>query len=402
MMACGGDEPVDPTPPTPVTPVDPTPPTPEKDTTAPTINVAKASVNVIAGPSITVSGNELKIGNDLVASWKDDKSTICTVVLTITTNGTSKTINSGDKLSEEGKLQVKVSDEGGNSSEAEITLTAVAITGLEKLNNLSLQVDQEVDLLKGLTITEGLSLEKVEIEQDGGRKVIPNPRAFVPEFPGTVTIVLILARPDGSTIEVKVDNLTVKGIQHQTMKITDLKPEKILPIIGQIEAGDKNVYSYIEHLRVAEATRIRDMMWEYGAGSHSAEKYQELMRRLYTGMTLEIPKGYDNFIRIGGLSGKTPSEHAAGEWSIINNLLNHATLCVIDPDTNYTTWDKALLDFIDENPQALLVLGFSAGKATQDKGVYELAYGREGVKTACMSNKVILFVAGSNIQATSS
>ena len=65
----------------------------------------------------------MKIGSDLVASWKDDKSTSCTVVLTITANGTSKTINSGDKLSEEGKLKVKVSDEAGNSSEAEIALT---------------------------------------------------------------------------------------------------------------------------------------------------------------------------------------------------------------------------------------------------------------------------------------
>jgi hypothetical protein len=57
-----------------------------------------------------------------------------------------------------------------------------------------------------------------------------------------------------------------------------------LPIIGQVEAGDKKVYEHIEHLRVAEATRIRDMMREYGAGNHSAEEYQELMNRLNTGM----------------------------------------------------------------------------------------------------------------------
>lgn len=123
-MSCGGDEPIDPNPHTPVTPVEPNPPTPEKDTTAPTITVAKASVNIISGPSLTVSGNEMKIGNDLVASWKDDKSASCTVSITfVATDGTSKTVNSGDKLSEEGKLKVKVSDEAGNSSEAEITLT---------------------------------------------------------------------------------------------------------------------------------------------------------------------------------------------------------------------------------------------------------------------------------------
>ncbi len=49
------------------------------------------------------------------------------------------------------------------------------------------------------------------------------------------------------------------------MKITDLKPVEILPIIGQIEGGDKNAYSHIEQLKIAEVTRIRDIMWEYGA-----------------------------------------------------------------------------------------------------------------------------------------
>ena len=321
----------------------------------------------------------MKIGNDLVASWKDDKSTSCTVAITFTpTGGTTKKVNSGDKLSEEGKLQVKVSDEAGNSSEAEITLTktdsqapeisikiqeknviagvkvvvqdnqllfdqdiaaiwtddysetftvelylfvdgcepesispgdlitkagvlkihvsdefqnktiaeitltAVAITGLENLQNLSLQVDQEVNLLLGLTIADGLTLSKVEVEQDGVRSEIPNPQAYIPEFPGSVNIILTLARPNGSTIEVKVDNLTVNALAYSKLTVTDLKPVDILPIIGQIEIGDKNVYSYIEHLKVAEATRIRDMMWEYGAGPHSRVDYQELMSRLHT------------------------------------------------------------------------------------------------------------------------
>jgi hypothetical protein len=59
---------------------------------------------------------------------------------------------------------------------------------------------------------------------------------------------------------------------------------EILPIVGQIETGDNKCYNHIEHLRVAEATKIIDMMWKYGAGSHSAEEYQQLMMRLNTGM----------------------------------------------------------------------------------------------------------------------
>ena len=31
------------------------------------------------------------------------------------------------------------------------------------------------------------------------------------------------------------------------------------------------------------------MMWKYGAGNHSAEEYKQLMSRLNTGMTQELP-----------------------------------------------------------------------------------------------------------------
>lgn len=77
---------------------------------------------------------------------------------------------------------------------------------------------------------------------------------------------------------------------YQPLEIINIRPVDILPIIGQIEAGDKKAYEHIEHLRIAEATRIRDMMWQYGAGNHSAEEYQQLMNRLNTGMLLETPK----------------------------------------------------------------------------------------------------------------
>ena len=95
LTSCGGDEPEPPSPVTPVTPVDPDPPAPPQDTKAPTITVSQNSVNVIAGPSVTVSGEELKIGDVSIASWKDDVSSSCTAVLTLTPkDGSVKTINS--------------------------------------------------------------------------------------------------------------------------------------------------------------------------------------------------------------------------------------------------------------------------------------------------------------------
>lgn len=87
-----------------------------------------------------------------------------------------------------------------------------------------------------------------------------------------------------------MDNITIKPLEYKSISITNLKPVDILPIVGQVEGGDKNAYNHIEHLRVAEATRIRDMMWKYGAGNHSPEQYQQLMMRLNTGMMEEYPK----------------------------------------------------------------------------------------------------------------
>ena len=203
----------------------------------------------MAGVSISISDNQLLFNDQVAASWTDNYSEAFTIDLTlIPEGGQSKILNSGDILFDAGKLMLSVADDSKNTATAEITLTAVAISGLENLQNLSIQVDKEVNLLQGLSIAEGLTLAKVEVQQDGVRSEIANPQAYVPEFPGSANIVLTLARTDGSTIEVRVDGLSVKGITYNKLSVTDIKPVEILPVIGQIEAGDKNSYSYIEHL----------------------------------------------------------------------------------------------------------------------------------------------------------
>lgn len=378
LVSCGGDEPID--------------PTPAVDTKAPIITVSMNSVNIIAEPSVTISGDALKIGNDAVASWKDDVSKSCKVELSLTPAGGSvKAVNSGDKLSEEGKLQIKATDDAGNSSTADITLTradtkapeidvkiseknviagvkmtvqdnrllfddsvaatwaddysktftvelaltpeggeskpvdsgvtvldagkliltvadefqnkataeivlkADAIYGLESLQNLSLQVDKEVNLMTGLTIAEGLTLQKVEVVQDGARTEIQNPKAFTPEYPGSIDIILTLARLDGSTLEVKGNELTVKELDYHAVFLIDIKPVDVFPQIDQIEGGDPNIYSYVEDLRVAEAYVMREMMTEYGVGNYSSEEYQNLLSRVTIGLINEVPDNYQDY-----------------------------------------------------------------------------------------------------------
>ena len=249
------------------------------DSWAPEISILIGEKNVVAGVKVKVEGNQLFLDDQMAASWKDDYSESLMVdIQHIPENSsTGKAIESGETLFDAGKLQIAVQDDAKNKSTAEIKLTSVAISGLESLMGKELTVDVPVNLLQDLTIAEGLTLQKVEAEQNGVRSEIASPEAYSPQIPGAISIILTLSRTDGSTIEVKVDNLTVKGIPYQAMKITDLKPVEILPIIGQIEGGDKNAYDHIEHLRVAEATRIRDMMWKYGTGKHSPEQYQQLM-----------------------------------------------------------------------------------------------------------------------------
>ena len=247
-----------------------------EDTKAPQISVTISEKNVVAGVKVKVESNQLFFDEAVAATWTDDYSEVFTVELSIS----EEKVNSGDVLLSAGTLVLSVADEFQNQSTAEITLTAVAVFGLENLQGKTLQVDQEVNLLEGLTFADGLTLQKVELEQDGSRSEIANPGAYSPQIPGTISIVFTLARTNGSTFEVKVDNLPVQGIQYQSLSITNLTPADIVPIIGQVNYGDRNVYDYIEHLRAAEAVRIVDMMWEYGVANHSIEEYKVLMDRL--------------------------------------------------------------------------------------------------------------------------
>ena len=256
------------------------------DSGAPEISILIAEKNVVAGVKIKVDGDQLFLDDQVAATWKDDYSESLAVdVQYFPDNSTTgKAIESGETLFDAGKLQITVQDDAKNKSTAEIKLTSVAITGLESLMGKELTVDVPVNLLQGLTISEGLTLQKVEIEQDGVRSEIANPEAYSPQIPGTISIILTLARTDGSTIEVMVDNLTVQGIQHQSVSITDIKPVDVFPQIAQIESGDKDIYSYVDDLRVAEAYVMREMMSKYGVGNYSPEEYQQLLSRINIGL----------------------------------------------------------------------------------------------------------------------
>ena len=107
------------------------------------------------------------------------------------------------------------------------------IAGLDNLKGISFQVDQETDLLSGITFGNGAELTKVEIEKDGQRSEVADPHHFTPEYPGTCSIT-VKSKEDTIT-EYKAENLTIKPLEYKTMEITNIKPVDILPILKDWE-----------------------------------------------------------------------------------------------------------------------------------------------------------------------
>ena len=91
----------------------------EKDTVAPTIDISKSEIDITWWKEIKISGNQLYIGDNLVASWSDNKSTNCNVELSLNW----KSITSWTTISEAWTLNIKVSDAAGNTKTADIKLS---------------------------------------------------------------------------------------------------------------------------------------------------------------------------------------------------------------------------------------------------------------------------------------
>ena len=161
---------------------------------------------------------------EVAASWTDDFTTVCTTELSLVPAGASDAmaIAPGEQLSEAGTLKLAVADEFDNKATAEINLTAIAVYGLDNLQNKQLQVDQEANLLEGLTIAEGLTLQKVEIEADGVRTDVSAPEAYTPEYPGSINLILTIVKPDGSTLVERADGLVVNPLDYQAPQLEEV------------------------------------------------------------------------------------------------------------------------------------------------------------------------------------
>lgn len=393
LTACGGSE------------DGPDDPIDVKDTTAPTINVSKSEVDITWWKEVHISGNQLYIWNEVVASWSDNKTKNCTILLSLNW----KTITSWTTISEEWTLTMKVSDEAWNIKSSDIKLNKTVnqdILWLDNLKNLNMQVDQEINLLNWVTLKNWANLEKVEIEIDWQRIEISDPYHYIPQYPWVCNIIITVKDKNGKNTEYKVENLTIKPLEYKQIILNKINYEEVLPIIWQVEKWDKNRYEHIEQLWVVPIIATIDMMRKYGIWNLSAKEYQNLItNRLHIGILLETPYNFENCEFIWWSNNKeSNNEHADINLSILNIFIKHKNkIEIINPKEK--SWVDVLLNHIENNPNHIYIFWNSAfweinNKWYYDKIINSNAY--KNIKKLLNSKSLMLFVAWTNISSTSS
>lgn len=269
----------------------------------PDITIYKPEVNVFGGVTLGIHDGYLSINDEEVMAWSDKYTTSCTV----TVSQGNKEFHDGDILSEAGTLKVTVTNRQGKSTAAEITLVCKAISGME---TLTLQVDHETDLLEGITFASGATLIKTEIEMDGKRTVIDDPTHFTPEYPGICTLIFTVRGADGTTIEGKVENVTIKPLNYTEPSIATAD------MIG-------TTYPWYNNLRQS----TRNFIYPHLQASYAACNHSKLANRVHIIMT-ETYEGADN---IGNMNA--PTDHAyEGYWRIKSLCPGTSIKCVYSPE----------------------------------------------------------------------
>ena len=179
---------------------------------------------------------------------------------------------------------------------------------------------------------------------------------------GTSELLEVPETPLAKTEEGKPanDSTTVaakKAAAYTPLQINYYKPKEILPILSQLESEDERWierwYAPIDHLGIAEGTKIRDMMWKYGAWSHSPDEYKNLMSRLYAGMTLEEPIWYDNYEYVWEKPTNSPTNHATNSRNILNTILDDKTKFLVH--AKWSPWWVTVAERVDANPDNIYI-----------------------------------------------
>ena len=184
--------------------------------------------------------------------------------------------------------------------------------------------------------------------------------------------------------------LTPGSIEYSPVEIRDLLSEEILPIISQHSFGDR--YKRIEHLRIAENTRISDMMHKYGAWDYSPEQYQALMSRINIGMTRETPKRYDNYEVIWWESIITPTYHGGVGRDILNTVNKYVNYKITSANERRS---ESIKNLSENDPNSINIFWNSNYEKIQKKKFIRDKL--KDVKDPCRLKNFVIFASWSNI-----
>lgn len=369
---------------------------PAKDNQAPVIKIHYSNVDITGVEKISIISNQLHIGSLVVASWSDNATQNCTVSMKID----GDEVSSGTAPIVSGALTLTVTDAAGNASTATITLV------LKEVHPDITIYKTEVNVYGGARLnirSDHLSIGG-EIVMAWNDQYTTNCTVIVTKGDNTLQDGDLLS--EAGTLNVTVTNrqgksssaviTLVSKAPYKHIAINDLKPGDILPIVDQVQTGDRQIYYHTEHLRLAEAIRISDMMWEYGAGSYTVDDYRQLMDRLSVIMGTETPQEYTDFDYIGESSGMEPSDHSDIEWFILETLVKHVNRKVLK--TGYPEWGEVALNYFSSHPASFNIIGCSAHMEAHTKDSYDKYFSNSPFIAISDLDNVIIFASGSNIR----
>ena len=340
---------------------------------------------------------EVKPGSDWIHYVQTRAMSTSTVCLSVDENLTYS--------SREGKVEI-VQKGGPLSHTVKIKQAGrIAVTGIVLSSaSLIMKEGESATLVASMVPLDAIPSEKVSWSSSDTQVATVDDGKVTAIKGGIATIT---ASVDGY----KADCSVMVTMDYNAVSISSLMPIEIMPFIGQVTMGDKQVYYHIEHLRLAEATRIRDMMLMYGAGQHSGEEYRELMDKLVVGMSNEAPSSSESYEVVGrGFSdlSKWGDNHSNAEWNIMNSIIpNTRRILEINGfyDAEIGGWHTEkpeqidyinMESFLTENPNSIVILARSADAEYYDG--YHEHEDDANIKQFCKSGRLIFFKSGGNIE----
>lgn len=320
------------------------------DKEAPTLDIWEPLIYIKWDETFGISTNSLKIWNRIVASRWDNSGKPCTVKIT----QNLQEVNDWDRVIGP-TVEIKVEDSRWNWVEKTITIEEMLVDWLENLKNLNMKVDQEVNLLQGVTFLNGAELENVIMELEWEEIKIDDPYHYTPEYPWVWRIILRVNKDNKST-EYTEDNITIKPLEYKEPLIekADMIGEKYPRFNNLQESTKKFIYPHLVTSYAAcnlweQDNRVHIILWE-AANTDDVE----IIWDNYT-----TDHGYEHYHRTRAIAPETPikcvNDTRTNLWIYLDQISDsdNKNCKVITCSADTWWWWESWESFFNENPETV-------------------------------------------------